>query len=138
MERFGSGISCRLGTAYRWHASCVTFRAALRQAMDVPILQTTAPCTLEAHVYRQPDQLVLHLVNYNRSENASGKSAVAREAPIAVEPNDFHLALPAGTKIKHVRFLILIIKANRNWHFYELRRESNSEHQNSVFTACVC
>ena len=73
--------------------------------MDTPILQTNAPYTLEAHVYRQPGRLVVHLVNYNRSENATGKSVVAREAPIEVEPTQIQLILPQGTTVKRVRFL---------------------------------
>ena len=81
------------------------FRNALRQAVGTPLLRTTAPYTLEAHAYRQPGKLVVHLVNYNRSEKASGKSVVAREAPIDVEPTDLQLALPPGTKVKRVRFL---------------------------------
>ncbi|SVE28948.1 uncharacterized protein METZ01_LOCUS481802, partial [marine metagenome] len=62
------------------------FRNALRQVVGTPLLQTTAPYTLEAHAYRKPGRLIVHLVNYNRSENATGKSVVAREAPIEVEP----------------------------------------------------
>jgi hypothetical protein len=81
------------------------FRNALRQAVGTPLLRTTAPYTLEAHAYRQPGKLVVHLVNYNCSEKASGKSMVAREAPIDVGPTDLQLALPPGTKVKRVRFL---------------------------------
>ena len=81
------------------------FRNALRQAVGTPLLRTTAPYTLEAHAYRQPRRLIVHLVNYNRSENATGKSVVAREAPIDVEPAQIQLALPQGTKVKRVRFL---------------------------------
>jgi len=81
------------------------FRDALRRAVDTPLLRTSAPYTLEAHVYRQSGQRVVHLVNYNRNEKASGKSVVAREAPIDAAPTEIELTLPPGARPKRVRFL---------------------------------
>ena len=42
-----------------------------------------APYTTEPHVYRQPNRYVIHLVNYNHDEKATGRAVVEREAPIA-------------------------------------------------------
>ncbi|MCE9567175.1 MAG: beta-galactosidase [Planctomycetes bacterium] len=63
------------------------------------------PWTVEVHAYRQAGKrLVLHLVNYNRREDAVGKSVSAKEAPIAAEPMAIRLRLPEGVKVKTVRF----------------------------------
>ena len=104
-KKLGAAIVAGLEPRTGGKPAAAPFRVALHQAMGIPLLQTTAPYTLEVHAYRQSGRLIVHLVNYNRSENATGKSVVAREAPIDVEPAQFQLALPQGTKVKRVRFL---------------------------------
>ena len=63
--------------------------------------------TVEAHAYFQATEkrLVIHLVNYNHDEKGTGKSVVAREAPIAAMPASVRMRLPEGFKVKAVRFL---------------------------------
>ena len=104
-KKLGAAIVAGLEPRTGGKPAAAPFRVALHQAMGIPHLQTTTPYTLEVHAYRQSGRLIVHLVNYNRSENATGKSVVAREAPIDVEPAQFQLALPQGTKVKRVRFL---------------------------------
>ena len=66
-----------------------------------------APWTVEVHAYRQPTakRIVLHLVNYNHREKATGKSVVERESPIAAEPVAVRLHLPKGFRVRKVEFL---------------------------------
>ena len=104
-KKLGAAIVVGLEPRTGGKPAAAPFRVALRQAMGIPLIQTSAPYTLEAHAYWQPGRLVVHLVNYNRSENSVGKSVVAREAPIDVEPVQIQLALPQGVKIGRVRFL---------------------------------
>jgi hypothetical protein len=65
------------------------------------------PWTVQVHAYHQPEarRVMLHLVNYNHQEKAAGKSATAREAPIAAGPGKVRLRLPDGFRAKSVRFL---------------------------------
>ena len=81
------------------------FRKALLDALGDRQATFEAPYTVEPHVYRQPGNYVVHLVNYNHTEKAPGKSNVAREAPIAASPVRMRLPLPAGVGIKGVSFL---------------------------------
>ena len=69
--------------------------------------QAAAPWTVEMHSYRQgaKKRWIVHLVNYNHQEKAAGKSVSAREAPIAAEPVQVRLQLPAGVKVRQVRFV---------------------------------
>lgn len=66
-----------------------------------------ASWTVEVHAYHQPakKRWIVHLVNYNHKENSPGKSVSAREAPIAAEPVEVQLQVPADLKIRRVRFL---------------------------------
>ncbi len=64
-----------------------------------------APWTVEVHAYCQPRRLLVHLVNYNHKEKASGKSVSEREAPLAADPVAISLRLPEGFKVKSAAFL---------------------------------
>ncbi len=79
--------------------------AALNKAIDEPRLRVDAPFTVETHLYRQANDLVVHLVNYNHHENAAGSSVVERESPIAAEPISVQLALPDNTTVRRITFL---------------------------------
>jgi hypothetical protein len=65
-----------------------------------------APWTVEMHAYHQPDagRLIVHLVNYNHNEKATGKSVAAREAPIAADPVTIRVRLPADLRARSVHF----------------------------------
>lgn len=99
--RVVSGLPIHSGGT--WQAAPLL--AALHQAIGKPQLHVEAQYTVEAHLYRQADALVLHLVNYNHKENAAGNSVVEREAPIAAEPIPVKLALPDNTKAGRITFL---------------------------------
>jgi len=93
-------------------ANARTDRAALLKAIrdaagENNLSRFDAPWTVQVHVYTQtsPRRIVLHLVNYNHDEKATGKSVTAREAPIAAKPVGVSLRLPDGFKTRSVRFL---------------------------------
>lgn len=78
--------------------------AALNRVVAPRRLRVDAPYTVEAHLYRQGPRFVLHLVNYDHRERATGRSVVEREAPLAVESVGVELALPENARAKVVRF----------------------------------
>ncbi len=86
-------------------AGAEPFRAALLKALNVAHIRFVAPYTVETHVYRQPGKYVIHLVNYNHNEKASGKPVVERESPIAAPQVEVALPLPRDGKVKQVTFL---------------------------------
>lgn len=85
-------------------------REAFRKALANTAPDRTrfdAPWTVEAHAYRQSDRrrLVVHLVNYNHNEKATGKSITERESPIAAAAVKMNLLLPADYRVRSVTFL---------------------------------
>ncbi|MSQ96122.1 MAG: hypothetical protein EXR98_16430 [Gemmataceae bacterium] len=74
-----------------------------------------APWTVEVHSYRQPakKRSIVHLVNYNHTENAKGKSVSEREAPLAAKPTQVQLAWPAARQIRQIRFLSPDVEGSR-------------------------
>jgi len=101
-----------------WKVDAVTVRnvrterdallTALRKAIGgaEKLSRFEAPWTVEVHAYSQPEakRVVVHLVNYNHKEKATGKSVVAREAPIVAEPVKVRLHVPKSMKARSVRF----------------------------------
>jgi len=79
-------------------------RLAITEAVGAARAEFKAPYTVEAHVYRQPNRMVVHFVNYNHKEKAAGKSSVEREAPIAAASVAVRLPLPAGSMVKGLTF----------------------------------
>ena len=63
------------------------------------------PYTVEPHVYRQPGKYIVHLVNYDHTEKAPGKSVVEREAPRRSPPVKIQLPLPPKSTVRRVVFL---------------------------------
>jgi hypothetical protein len=79
------------------------FLKALNRAMGEERSRFGCPWTVEVHAYRQPERLIVHLVNYNHKEKAPGKSVVEREAPIQAEP--VAMQIPIDMRVKSVTFL---------------------------------
>jgi|GEM_PF-2250904 hypothetical protein len=81
------------------------FHDALHRALNDRHARFTAPYTVEPHLYRRADSYVVHLVNYNHEEKASGRAVVEREAPIAAPEVTVRLPLGEGEKVDRVTFL---------------------------------
>lgn len=86
-------------------AEAKPFRDQLLKALANRHAQFDGPYTVEPHVYRQAKQLIVHLVNYNRDEKATGKAIVEREAPIAAPRVGMRLRLTPGERVTQVTFL---------------------------------
>lgn len=83
-----------------------TDRAAIDKALAAsPFSTFDAPWSVQVHAYRQPKRLLVHLINYNHKEKATGKSVVEREAPIAAQPVAIALRLPKDCKPVSVSFV---------------------------------
>ena len=86
-------------------AAAQPFRSALFSALGKNYAKFTAPYTVEPHVYRRDHSYVVHLVNYNHTEKATGRAVVEREAPIAAPAVGMRLHLEAGERVERVTFL---------------------------------
>lgn len=68
-----------------------------------PLSRVEGPWTLRAGGFRQPNRLLLHLVNYNRDETAAkDHRGPAGEQPIPTDPVPVTLNLPEGRQVSAV------------------------------------
>ena len=81
------------------------FHDALHRALNNRHARFTAPYTIEPHLYRRADSYVVHLVNYNHEEKASGRAVVERESPIMAPGVGIQLPLAKGETVRRVTFL---------------------------------
>jgi len=81
------------------------FHVALHKALDGRHAVFDAPYTVEPHLYRRAGSYVVHLVNYNHDEKASGRAVVEREAPIMAPGVGMRLRLAEGETVSRITFL---------------------------------
>jgi len=74
------------------------FVKQVRDLLGTPLIETTAPWTVEIFPYSQPDRdrMVVHLVNYDREEGAD------REMPIPAQDMKLKLRVPDGSRVSSV------------------------------------
>ena len=79
--------------------------AVVHEAAQGALSRFEAPWTVQVHAdwQAQHRRIMLHLVNYNRREDA--ESQPRAEAPIGVDGIGVDLKLPAGARVVHVGFL---------------------------------
>ena len=75
---------------------------SIDRALSGSLSHCDAPWTVQMTAWHQPQahRLIIHLVNYDRDENALGQ-----ENPRAARPMMVHLNLPAGATVSGIRFI---------------------------------